>query len=243
MENLLPQSRAQQGLRFILVVVLAMLTNVLHQSTIFGQVQAAAWAQPQPAVLKRPFPLASPYPTLYGESAFVWDINLIGNKSFNTDELRDEIKSKYSAIDTPPREVNQIPIMIDEAKNGLVKRYRQRGYFDVEVEYKIEYSYSSHFVTLTYLISEGEQYDVRQVKLVGNASFPEEQLIKMLQLRPKDSFDDGKRNQDEATLQGFYAKNGFKDPQVITRLMHQPKHEVDIVYSILEGDRCEGCAK
>ena len=86
-------------------------------------------------------------------------------------------------------------------------------------------------------LSEGRQYSVESVGIIGNEKYETEELLELIQLKEEEIFSKKIVSNDVQSITEFYSDRGYAmvsiDPQV------QPvlgKDVVDVSYRILEGD-------
>jgi outer membrane protein insertion porin family len=180
-----------------------------------------------------------------GELERVEQIRFVGNVVFSTDLLKTKIGS---------RDGNRyLPKLTKYAKNkassqqihsdvvALTEYYRSLGYFDARIDRVVEYDDSGKWINLTFVVFEGQPYQVRNVKLEGNQYYPSEKLQPYLEVKGASEYRQNWKASDEVFLRDAYGAVGFIFCNVTARLELEPDtHVVDIVYEIDEGDiyRC-----
>jgi outer membrane protein assembly complex protein YaeT len=124
---------------------------------------------------------------------------------------------------------------IEADRVKLIEYYRSFGFLDVKIGRRIDYTEDRSRVRLTYIIDEGRQYKVRDVKLVGNKVFDEQKLTNDLQLTSGEVLQRGKLEQDVSKIRETYGKEGyvFAAVNVEQRVTDKPG-EVDLYYQVTE---------
>lgn len=125
---------------------------------------------------------------------------------------------------------------IDEDVQRLTAYYRSLGYFKARISRELDYDKSGQWLTLTFVIDEGPQYQVESVTINGNRLFSEEQILSSLRLQAGEPFDLRKMNRDVNTLRDLYGAHGhiFADVQADPRFREEPG-KLDLVYNVEEG--------
>ncbi|QDV23928.1 BamA/OMP85 family outer membrane protein [Aureliella helgolandensis] len=172
----------------------------------------------------------------------VWDIKLIGNSVFSTSLLKTKIRSKDARGGATPYMGNVANWeKFDNDKTILVAYYRSLGYFQAKVDYFYDYYDDGNFLDLTFVISEGQQYKVRNVTIVGNhyEPFTTEVLMAALETKAGDAFNLGRMSRDQRKLRNdYYGREGFVFVDIVPepRFLDEPGM-LDLVFKINEGDR------
>ncbi len=125
-----------------------------------------------------------------GDAARIHQINLIGNKAFDDETLLARLEleetpffSLFGADDQYSK-----PKLTGDLE-ALRSYYLDRGYIEFSIEStQVSVNPAKQGVYITANLSEGEQYSVSSVKLVGELIVDEEELIALLQLNSGDIF-------------------------------------------------------
>lgn len=172
-------------------------------------------------------------------------ITFVGNRHFSSDILRTKISSgdshRYHIPNLTSYSFNRASLdAAADDQRRLVEYYRALGYFDARVGYTIDYAEDGKYLDVTFVISEGERYNVRNVTIEGNRYFTTEKLQAYFELNPGAPYHLGKKNTDEKFLRDAYGTVGFIYADIVASVFVLPDNEVDITYLIDEGDvyRC-----
>ncbi len=107
-----------------------------------------------------------------GEVERIWSIDFVGNAAFSTDLLKARIKSRDARSGVTAYIFNKASQeSLEEDKERLLNYYRGLGYFDARVDYSMDYDDSGKWIYVTFVVSEGAQYSVRNIELAGNQYF------------------------------------------------------------------------
>jgi outer membrane protein insertion porin family len=126
---------------------------------------------------------------------------------------------------------------IDGDVQTLTAYYRALGYFRARISRALDYDETGKWLTLKFVIDEGPRYQVRNVAVEGGSKFATEPLLKFLELKSGEYFNQGESNKDVTTLVDLYGSQGhvFADVQADLRFLEEPG-QLDVVYRIKEGD-------
>ncbi len=125
-----------------------------------------------------------------GKRSSIQQINIVGNKAFSEDELREQFKlrtpnwlSWYRQDDKYSREELSGDI------ESLKAYYLDRGYADFDVETsQVAIAPEKDDIFITLNVHEGEVYRVSDVKIAGDLVVPEQDLLALVQVRRGDIY-------------------------------------------------------
>ena len=125
---------------------------------------------------------------------------------------------------------------LEEDIRKLIEYYQNNGFFDVEVSPVSRPGASLGDREVTFVISEGVQYTVRDIIFEGNEKLTEEQLRDGLALHSNVPFNDNLREADRKAIETKYFQIGCID----TRILPEPRYVnergvIDLLYRIEEG--------
>ncbi|NWG24140.1 MAG: outer membrane protein assembly factor BamA, partial [Pseudorhodoplanes sp.] len=169
------------------------------------------------------------------EKPVIRTVELEGNKNFSNDDLFKELGfAAGSVLDR---------FQIDQGRDALLRKYREAGYYYVQVD--LDETALSSEARVVYKIIEGPRVRVRRIEFEGARAFPRLQL--RLKVRTPTSlwifrtgaFDEEQAERDAAELQSFYRGEGFLDARVGYRLDFTDVERTDLtlVFVIEEGPR------
>ncbi|NQZ52984.1 MAG: outer membrane protein assembly factor BamA [Piscirickettsiaceae bacterium] len=120
-----------------------------------------------------------------GIVATISDINIVGNTSFDEDDLRADFESTTGTMLSFFTKDNQYSRQkLSADLESLRSFYLDRGYVDFTVEstqVSITDDKKQMFITIN--ISEGERYKIKEVRLAGNLIVPEQELFEMVTIK------------------------------------------------------------
>jgi outer membrane protein insertion porin family len=164
--------------------------------------------------------------------------NFVGNTIATDARLMTQIKSKPGIFWLLGGDIDRQKI--DEDVDLLTAYYRSLGFFQAKVgrELEVVQGAGRDWTLLTFVISEGPRYSVRNVSFIGNSKFKEEFLARDLKLKSGESFNQAKMDADLGLIRDIYGGRGFvfADIKADPRFLEQPG-QLDLVYNIAEGQR------
>jgi len=142
-----------------------------------------------------------------GRAARIRHINIVGNEQFSNRELRRELQqdatnwtSWYSRDDQYSRE------KFTGDLERLVSFYQDRGYLDFDIDStQVTISPDRRSIYISAGVREGEIYTVRDVRLTGELVLEEENLRRLVQVQPGDTYS---RRRVERTTESISAVLG-----------------------------------
>ncbi len=171
-----------------------------------------------------------------GISQKVWDVEFVGNEFVSSGRLQAIIKSKPPILKILKGYVSRTQIESDV--DLLTAYYRAYGFFQAKVSRKVDYYERENWARITFVISEGQRYQVRSVKFLGNSKFEPVALSEAAKLKGGAPFEQGKMSADSQWIQELYGSHGyvFADVKPETVFLETPG-QVDLLYHIDEGEQ------
>lgn len=162
------------------------------------------------------------------------EVRFVGNAIASGQRLKTQVKSKPGFLYLIGGKVDRKKL--DEDIERLTAYYRGLGYFNARIGRELEFGESGKWLSITFVIDEGQRYVVRNVALVGNEKFPTQDLTEKLELKPGEFFNLSKMNRDLGALTNTYGAKGhiFADIKADPRFLEEPG-QLDLVYKIQEG--------
>ncbi|HLF13043.1 MAG TPA: outer membrane protein assembly factor BamA, partial [Gammaproteobacteria bacterium] len=138
---------------------------------------------------------------------------------------------------------------LDQLTQSLTDEYYGRGKYAAKVTPTVE-DLDDNRVRVSIQIEEGDRAKIRQVNIVGNTSFEEEEIIEDFELstgnwlsfmRQNDRYSREALEGDLETLRSFYMDRGFADFRAdaddVQVAISPDKRDIFVTISITEGDR------
>ncbi len=201
----------------------------------------------------------------------VGDLEFVGNEAFPSGSflglgthLSGEVEAGDGFLFFPGSKFSDA--MIQRDLNALERLYHDYGYLDVHASLeKLEFYSDNSRVAITYMIQEGPLFVVNSVRILSDneetpLQYPEEELEKLVSLKPGMPMERARIAVDEGNLRKFYGSRGH--PAVAQGQIRPPAsfwrfnpadpdtgrregvpelhfevdtHKVDVVYRIHEG--------
>lgn len=173
------------------------------------------------------------------ENPIINRVILEGNKRLKNDKITKEIR-------LAPRQIfTRTAVRQDVAR--IVELYRRQGRFGAVVEPKMV-SLDQNRVDVVFEISEGPKSKVRQINILGNEKFSDDQLRGEMAtkqsrwfrlLSSNTSYDQDRLAYDQQKLRQFYLTEGYADFRVTSAVaeLTPDKQDFIITYVVEEGPR------
>lgn len=183
----------------------------------------------------------------------VWNVEFVGNEFVSGGRLKTVVKSK------PPTAMIFKGYLdreqVDNDVDLLTAYYRSFGFFQAKISRKVDYYEPDSetkqeilgtvgiddefdWAQITYVISEGPRYNIRNVRFLGNTKFEPVALSEAAKLKGGHAFEQAKMGADAQWIQDLYGSHGyvFADVKPETVFLEEPG-EVDLIYHIEEGEQ------
>ncbi|MGE6245796.1 outer membrane protein assembly factor BamA [Psychrobacter proteolyticus] len=170
-----------------------------------------------------------------GKPAKVVDINIIGNKHFSDEEIKDVFAVKESSwtrlLSKSDRYAQE---KLAASLESLKALYQNDGYVRFSVDnavLNISEDKSSVFIEVS--LSEGEQYQFGEVNFLGKPTFENSELKELVSFAPNEKYSQAKLDETTASLKKRYGNEGYYLAQIrpVPRINDDTKM-VDVDYYI-----------
>ena len=172
------------------------------------------------------------------EKPSIGSITFKGNKKVKTNDLTNESGIRLYSIFNPAEVLRSV--------GRLKDFYRQKGYYNVKIEERIE-ELPGNEVALIYDIEEGRKFHIRQIEFVGNTQFSDRALRKELETKEKGIFsfvtksgllDEKKIETDLQRITAFYHNQGYIRARAGDyKITHKDEGILIVTIQIVEGER------
>ncbi|HEY5623715.1 MAG TPA: outer membrane protein assembly factor BamA [Gammaproteobacteria bacterium] len=137
--------------------------------------------------------------------------------------------------------------VLEEVKQALTEQYYSQGKYGVSIETPVE-ELPDNRVRVGIEIKEGDRAQIRQVNIVGNESFSDEEILDNFELktgnwlsfiRNDDRYSKQALEGDLETLRSFYMDRGFADFRwdSVQVAISPDKRDIFITVNVAEGER------
>ncbi len=126
---------------------------------------------------------------------------------------------------------------LDQDVERILSLYNDHGYIQARVEgYDVAVDREKARVTVTFAVVEGPQYRVDQIRIQGVTLFPEEELRRLIRLKPGDVYSRTKLRESVGAIADLYSSIGRAAVDVIPRSEPVPAAAtVNLTFEIVEG--------
>ena len=167
---------------------------------------------------------------------------ITGNKDIETEQLEQSLTDVGMTVG----KIFDQSVLL-EVKKALTEQYYSQGKYAVQIRTPIE-ELSDNRVRLAIEIAEGDRAKIRQVNIVGNTSFSDEDILDDFELktgnflsfiRNDDRYSKESLEGDLETLRSFYMDRGFADFRwdSVQVAISPDKQDIFITINIIEGER------
>lgn len=146
-----------------------------------------------------------------GKPAKVVDINIIGNKHFSDEEIKDVFAVKESSwtrlLSKSDRYAKE---KLAASLENLKALYQNDGYVRFAVDnavLNISEDKSSVFIEVS--LSEGEQYQFGEINFLGKPTFETSELKELVTFAPNEKYSQAKLDETTAALKSRYGNEGY----------------------------------
>jgi len=125
------------------------------------------------------------------------------------------------------------PELVQEGRQNLLRRFREQGYFDVQVE--TETQARPDGINILYRVKKGDRKKIEDVAFTGNSHFGEDELEKQVNVKTAGLLSKGSYHESSIkTLQAFYQTRGFNQVKVTPQFNTQDG-DVIVTFVVNEG--------
>jgi outer membrane protein insertion porin family len=175
-----------------------------------------------------------------GVVATIKDINIVGNDSFEQEELTEEFQTTTGTLLSFITKDNQYSRQkLSADLETLRSFYLDRGYVDFTVEStQVSISDDKKNMFITINITEGEKYKIDEVRLAGNLIVPEEELFDLVTIKQNSVFSRKAITKSTENLTNRLGNDGyaFANVNAVPEIDREAK-EVDLTFFVDPGRR------
>ncbi|MBH0064938.1 MULTISPECIES: outer membrane protein assembly factor BamA [Psychrobacter] len=151
-----------------------------------------------------------------GDPAKVVDINVIGNKHFSDEEIKDVFAVKESSwknlISKSDRYAQE---KLAASLENLKALYQNDGYVRFAVDNAVlNISEDKNSIFIEVSLNEGEQYQFGDVNFLGKPTFDNDELKELVTFAPNEKYSQAKLDATTAALKSRYGNEGYYLAQV-----------------------------
>ncbi len=171
-----------------------------------------------------------------GEKVKITTIEFEGNKYFDDDDIKDEMKTRekgFWSFITSSGELDEAELDNDVLR--IESLYKNNGFINVKVSDPVV-NMGSKEIAIRFKIDEGNQYKNGVVTIKGDILTTEEELLALLVSQKSELYNRELVRKDMITLNDFYANQGYANVRVIPRVdKNEAESIVNISFDIDKG--------
>lgn len=174
------------------------------------------------------------FPIVEGPKRTIWQVRFRGNQERGRGSLQQQMLTRPLSISSKGT-LN--PRTLDEDVRALRGYYRDEGFLDARVgPAVIEHHSNGRFFDVAVEVAEGQAYRIGTITFLGNFHALHDDLIKVLQLKPKAQANLKELTTDQQAVALFFNDHGHPYATVTqTPTRQAATGTVDIAYEITEG--------
>jgi len=166
-------------------------------------------------------------------------INLIGNKSFSDDELKNRMFTKEKDVWSwiTDNGVYQEEVFQRDVQQGLVYFYLMHGYVDIRIHTpQVSISPDKKWLYLTVSIEEGEQFKFGKLDISGDFLDSKNEILKDTNIKSEEIYNQETIRKEISRLTNLYKDKGYAYANVIPGTnINRKKKTVDLRFHFEKG--------
>ena len=175
-----------------------------------------------------------------GRAARIKQINLVGNEAFTEAELLKNFKlstTGWFSFFTKDDQYSKQKLTADI--ETLRSYYLDRGYLKFNVEStQVSITPDKQDIYITINISEGKPYTIKDIRLTGKTILPPEELLKLIKIKPGDTFSRSKITEATQQISDHLGDKGYAFANINTAPELDDAHnQVGLVFNVDPGNR------
>ncbi len=175
------------------------------------------------------------------ERPSIASITFEGNKDIKTEDLEESLNNIGFKIGR-----NYDPSILDEIERSLIDQYFSFGKYSAKIKTTVE-DLPGNTVTVRVDVNEGDRAQIRQINIVGNSIFSDEDLLEKLKLQmpnwlsfinQDDRYSREDLQGDLENIESFYQDQGFANFRIDSAqvAISQDKTGIFVTINISEGE-------
>ena len=175
------------------------------------------------------------------ERPSIASITFEGNKDIKTEDLEESLTNIGFKVGR-----NYDPSILDEIERSLIDQYFSFGKYSARIKTTVE-DLPGNTVTVRVDVNEGDRAQIRQINIVGNRIFSDEDLLERLKLKmpnwmsfinQDDRYSREDLQGDLETIENFYLDQGFANFRIDSAqvAISQDKTGIFVTVNISEGE-------
>lgn len=168
-----------------------------------------------------------------GHKVGVDSIKFEGNEFFSDQLLKTKKVSKTRVLRLFGGKYDEATIPDD--KEGLRQYYHSLGFFEVEINHRVEFNETKSSATYVYMINEGPRYKIRNISVEGQNILSEAEIREFIHFKTGDFYSAREIADDIEKIRSKYGAQGrlFATVDAVPQFLEQPG-ELDLIVKINE---------
>ncbi len=162
-------------------------------------------------------------------------VEFSGNSALKTLSLKGTVKTKKRKLFLLPSYYSEEAVSKDVTR--LQNIYYKKGFMDVKVTAKQEFTEDRSKVRITFVIEEGRIYTVDKIVIAGNAQIETGRLRSKLKLEEGQVYNKQQATADVSEILKLYREEGFIDAKVGQEVKFISDEKINVEIKIAEGGR------
>lgn len=180
------------------------------------------------------------------EKVRIGELDFEGNEAFTDKQLRKVMKKIHKKSINIFHNTKLRQDELEEDFDNIIDFYNSKGYRNAMIVKDSVYVISPERIGLVITVDEGNKYYYRDIKWIGNSTYPTEQLNNMLGIKKGDAYDKktlyerlgvGKEDdpEDVSTINSLYQNEGYLASQISPTEIIIGSDSIDLEIKIFEG--------
>ncbi len=166
-------------------------------------------------------------------------LDLEGNKYFDDDLLRERMLIQPKGILLSHGRFSETMLVRD--KESIEAVYKANGFQQVKIMTEVQDDYlgKEGDMRVVFKVDEGPQSKVADLKVVGNTSESQDELVTRMNTLPGQPFSEFNLASDRDSIMNFYFNQGFPDVRVepVSQPVDKDGTRMNVTFNIAEGER------
>jgi outer membrane protein insertion porin family len=168
------------------------------------------------------------------ERPFVRDVDFVGNKKLNTNELQDKIDLRLGSVYNP--------VEVQKSKEKLQDFYESEGYFEVQITPEVE-KFADGDVKVVFVINEGRRITIDRIVIRGSKGLTDKQIKEVLATQEREwwilhgKLQRQRLDEDVERILALYNDHGYIQARVegYDMAVDREKALVTLTFTVVEG--------
>jgi len=175
------------------------------------------------------------------ERPAIVSFSLEGNEKIGGDELKKSLKD----LGLSQGELFKKDLL-DQVEQELRRQYYANGFYDVDIDTQVN-ELPNNRVDVKIKVTEGKVTKIKQINIIGNKTFPTDEVVKEFKLQPtdwmpfqrSDRYSKQQLSGDLEALNSYYQDRGFLEFNVVSVqvALSPDKRDIYLTINVTEGER------